>query len=134
MGFKITRLSAKYAPASVSVECTSEDGTKTYRKFPLAFGYFSNPEVLSDTLWEDYPEYFNEETIDRDRLLDAVKEIIAKAPKIDIDLTSKDEIERFKKQMDHEFDKNAILPGDPNFVYDVEEDFGEADEPCDWDD
>lgn len=53
----------------------------------------------------------------------------------DVDLNKVDEtdLERYKREMEEEFARNAIKPGDPNWKHDVQVDFGDAEEDCGWD-
>ena len=130
---KITRLACTFNPASISVEYTENGRTKKYQQFPVVFGSFSEPAALYQTLIADYPKFFNENAIPTNKLKNFVTMIIKKAPSLDLTSLPREQIERYKKQMNREFEMNAIKPGDPNFQYDMRVDFPEADEPCDWD-
>ena len=52
---------------------------------------------------------------------------------LDLQRIEEAELERYKRQMEEEFEKNAIKPGDPNWVHDKQVDFGDAEEDCGWD-
>jgi hypothetical protein len=106
---------------------------KKYGKFPVVFGPFSNEDALFERLVDDYPQFFGRKSIDPSKLRRFVQMAIQAAPQIDLDHVSKDELVLFKKQMDREFERNAIAPDDPEFQYDMQVDF-QATEPCDWDD
>ena len=54
-------------------------------------------------------------------------------PSIDLNKLSKEELDLVKGEMDVEFEKKQIKPGDENFKYDVEVDFEEGDESNEWD-
>ena len=130
---KLTRLACTFNPASVSVEYTDDGKTKKYKQFPVVFGSFSEPAALYQTLVTDYPDFFNADTINLNKLKNFVSTIIKRAPSIDLTNLSRDQIDRYKEQMNREFEMNAIKPGDPNFQYDMRVEFPDADEPCDWD-
>ena len=53
----------------------------------------------------------------------------------DVDLQHVDEtkLEKYKRLMEEEFEKNAIKPGDPKWKHDVQVEFGSAEEDCGWD-
>ena len=131
---KLTRLACTFNPASVSAEYTQDGGkTKQYKQFPVVFGPFSEPAALYETLVTDYPEYFGKSAISANKLKNFVSMINKKAPSIDLTNLSREQVDKYKQQMNREFEMNAIKPGDPNFQYDMRVDFPEADEPCDWD-
>jgi hypothetical protein len=129
---KLTRLACSFEPPSISVECVTE-GAVRYLQFPVVFGSFSDPNALFDRLTGDYPEYFGFKAISPLKLRTFVQRIVREAPSIDLDHVSKEDLLQFKRQMDVEFDRNAVKPGDPEFQYDLQVDFGGS-EPCDWDD
>ena len=81
----------------------------------------------------DYPDFFNEYSISPNKLKNFVSMIIKKAPSIDLTNLPREQIDKYKQQMNREFEMNAIKPGDPNFKYDMRVEFPEADEDCDWD-
>ena len=131
---KIIRLACTFNPASISAEYTDDRGkTKKYKQFPVVFGSFSEPMALYETLVSDYPEYFGDKAIPTNKLKNFVTMIIKKAPAIDLTTLPKEQIDRYKQQMNREFERNAIKPGDAGFEYDMRVDFPEANEPCDWD-
>ena len=130
---KLTRLACTFNPASVSVEYTEDGKTKQYKQFQVVFGSFSEPAALYQTLVTDYPDFFNEYSINPNKLKNFVSMIIKKAPSIDLTNLPREQIDKYKQQMNREFEMNAIKPGDPNFKYDMRVEFPEADEDCDWD-
>lgn len=135
MTIKILRLACTFSPeSSISIEYTDNSDLKQYRRFPVFFGSFSSPEALYQTLIDDYPDYFNKDSILPNKLKNFVSIIIKKAPTVDLTNVSKDQLVKYKNQMEREFEMNAIKPGDPNFVYDMRVDLPEPDEACDWDD
>lgn len=129
----LTRLACSFNPASISVEYTS-GSKKEYKQFPVVFGNFSEPGALFDTLVCEYPTYFGESSIHPNKLRNFIATIIQKAPKLDLTNVSKDVLDRYKQQMNREFERNAIKPDDPKFQYDMRVDFPDAEEPCEWDD
>lgn len=52
----------------------------------------------------------------------------------DLNKVPEDVLKRKKATMDEEFQKNRVKPGDKNFQYNKEVDFGGAIETCGWDD
>ena len=130
---EITQLGCNFNPASVSIEYVENGKSKKYRQFPVVFGNFSEPDALYETLVSDDPEFFHEKSIKLDKLRKFVELIIKKAPAIDLTNLSREQIDKYKQQMNREFEMNAIKPGDPDFQYDMRVDYPEADEPCDWD-
>ena len=56
-----------------------------------------------------------------------------KGDDVDLNRVEETELEKYKRLMEEEFEKNAIKPGDPNWKHDVQVDFGSADEDCGWD-
>jgi hypothetical protein len=126
------RLGCSFDPPSISVECEVE-GVVRHLQFPVVFGSFSDPNALFDRLAGDYPEYFGSAAISPLKLRRFVQQIVQAAPAIDLDHVSKENLVQFKRQMDVEFERNAIKPDDPEFQYDMQVDFA-AVEPCDWDD
>jgi hypothetical protein len=52
---------------------------------------------------------------------------------VDLQHVEETELEKYKRLMEEEFEKNAIKPGDANWQHDVQVDFGEAEEDCGWD-
>lgn len=136
MSIQITRLGAKFGSSpSVSIEYLDEGNKYQYRRFDVAFSYFSNADALYQTFITDYEMYFNKNTIDLNKFKKFIQNIIAKSPKLDLVTAKKEDIDRFKDQMNKEFEMNAIKPGDPGFQADVRVDFdvapGEVNE--DWD-
>jgi hypothetical protein len=51
----------------------------------------------------------------------------------DLSKASDEDVARAKSLMSTAFRKNQVRPGDPSFQYDVQVDFGEPEEPNDWD-
>ena len=51
-----------------------------------------------------------------------------------LNLLSKEELDKKKKKMDEYYDQNNIKVGDKNFQYDVRKDFDVDGYPADWDD
>mmetsp|Transcript_23226 Transcript_23226/g.36326 ORF Transcript_23226/g.36326 Transcript_23226/m.36326 type:complete len:169 (+) Transcript_23226:473-979(+) len=62
-------------------------------------------------------------------------EITRKLAGDDVDLQNvdPDELVDYKAQMEVEFEKRAIKPGDPRFQHDVQMDFSEPEEDAGWD-
>ena len=116
---EIKSLACSFEPPSISIEYLDSRKNTLYRKFNVAFAYFSNAVALRDTLIKDYSEFFNEKT---------------KAPKIDLKGKDISLIEQYKAQMQREFEMNVIKPGDPEFVYDLKVDFEPGSSENDWDD
>lgn len=133
MSIKILRLACTFKPVSVSIEYTENGGEKKYRQFPVVFSSFTQPNALYETLISEYPTYFNEQSILPNKLKNFTKMIIEKSPSVDLRNVSKEELDKYKSVMNREFEMNAIKPGDPDFVYDMQVDLGEANEECDWD-
>ena len=50
-----------------------------------------------------------------------------------LNLLSKEELDKKKKKMDEYYDQNNIKVGDKNFQYDVRKDFDVDGYPADWD-
>jgi hypothetical protein len=130
---KIVRLAGSFQPPSISIEYIESGSKLKYRKFPVAFGNFSDPVALFETLTNDYPEYFNAASISPKKLKTFIDIIINQCPPIDLTTVTQEERDAFKRQMEQEFALHAVKPGDPDFKYDLQEDVV-ADEPCDWDD
>lgn len=130
---EIKRVAATFREPSISIEFRDENGKLNYRRFPVAFSYFTNPEAFYKTLITDYPDYFNEQSIKPEKLRNFVDTIIQKSPKLDLAYSTKEEIDRFKQQMNREFEMNVIKRDDPNYVYDVQEDFEQGEGNFDWD-
>lgn len=133
MGIKITRLGATFNPPSISIEYQENSKQLKYRQFPVVFASFSDPNAVYQTLVSDYPEFFNSKTILERKLKKFVQLIVSKAPSIDITATSREVIDQFKHIMDKEFESHAIKPGDPEYKYDVQEEYNPV-EPSEWDD
>lgn len=130
----ITRLACKFKPPSISIEYLDASNTKKYQQFEVMFAKFSEPHALFKTLTTDYASYFNENTIPLRKLMHFIRDIIKRAPSIDLTEQPRETIEKFKVQMNKEFELNQIKPGDPGYQYDLQEDFGDPEEPCEWDD
>ena len=131
---KITRLAATFGKNPfICIEY--DDGNKLqYLKFSVVFSHFSNVEALYQTLVTDYPDYFNENTIELTKLHNFVEKIIMACPELDLRTATKAQVDKFKEQMNREFEMNVIKPGDPGFEYDMRVDLdnnGEVKE--DWD-
>jgi len=131
---EIKSLACSFEPPSISIEYLDSRKNTLYRKFNVAFAYFSNAIALRDTLIKDYSEFFNEKTINSEKLLKFTEYIISKAPKIDLKGKDISLIEQYKAQMQREFEMNVIKPGDPEFVYDLKVDFEPGSSDNDWDD
>lgn len=124
MTVKITRLGAKFGSSpSVSIEYLDENNKYQYRRFDVAFSYFSNKDALYQTFVTDYEMYFNKDSIDQNKLKKFIQNIIEKSPKLDLGKAKKEDIDRFKDQMNKEFEMNVIKPGDPGYQDDVRVDF-----------
>ena len=119
---EILRVGATYKPPSVSMEYNDKHGSLCYRRFPVIFAQFTDPAILG------------EDVFPKKKLNRFITDLIRSCPEVDLAKENKATIEMYKKQMEREFDANAIDPEDPNFVYDVQEDFTPDDEPNDWDD
>jgi len=52
---------------------------------------------------------------------------------VDLNKVEESELGKYKRLMEEEFKKNAIKPGDTNWVHDVQVNFGDAEEDCGWD-
>ena len=135
MSFKISRLAATYGKSPfICIEYYDKNGKPQYRKFSVVFSYFTNRDALYQTLITDYPDYFNEKTIEPQKLKKFVDNIISNSPKLDLANADKDEIDKFKEQMNREFEMNVIKPGDPGYQYDMKVDFDTGGEQnMDWD-
>ena len=51
-----------------------------------------------------------------------------------LNLLSKEELDKKKKKMDEYYEQNNIKVGDKNFQYDVRKDFDNKEGPAEWDD
>ena len=51
-----------------------------------------------------------------------------------LNLLSKEELDKKKKKMDEYYEQNNIKVGDKNFQYDVRKDFNNDECPAEWDD
>lgn len=132
-GGKISRIAAQYDPSAICIEFADSKGKMKYLRFNVAFAYFTVPDALVLTLTTDYEEYFNEKCIPRDKLNKFIHTVIEKAPKKDLANSNKEEIDKFKEQMNREFEMNVIKPGDPGYKFDVQEDFSPGEDAFDWD-
>ena len=132
---KITRLAATFGKSPfICIEYSDDNGKMQYRKFSVVFAGFSNKEALYQTLVTDYPDFFNENTIELGKLHNFVDKIITACPELDLRTASKDQVNQFKEQMNREFEMNVIKPGDEGFQYDMRVDFGDdGDKNMDWD-
>ena len=131
---KILRIGAKFNPSSISIEYNDGSSYLKYRSFDIALANFSIADGIVQTMEKKFSNYFNPQTIPHEKLLKFVKSVIAQAPNINLAAADLETREKYKEQMNVEFEKNQIKPGDPDYQYDIVEDFGEPEEDCDWDD
>jgi hypothetical protein len=126
-------LGCTFRPSSIAIEFTQSSPQKQYQTLEIPFAKFTDPATLSERLITDHSAFFNTASIHPNKLKHFVFNIIQRAPEIDLRLVPKDELTRYKEQMNREFEANAIKPTDPRFQRDVRVDFGPATEPSDWD-
>jgi hypothetical protein len=132
---KISRLGCKFRPPAIWIEYTKDSAKKQYHQFPIAFGRFSDPRALFVTLTTDFATWFNETSIQPNKLKHFIHNMLERAPDVDLRDLTREELVNYKEQMNREFELNAIKPGDPGFQYDLRDEVDEADKvPCDWDD
>ena len=132
---KITRLAATFGKNPfICIEYADDNESMQYRKFAVSFSHFSNKDALYQTLITDYPQFFNKDTIELNKLQNFVNIIIDKCPELDLRTATKAQIDKFKEQMNREYEMNVIKPGDPGFEYDMRVEFdNDGETNMDWD-
>lgn len=89
MSIQILRLASTFRPASISIEYRVGKSTPKYKQFPVVFDSFSDPKTVFQILINDYPNYFNENTIELKKLQKFVQQIIRKSPSIGSSFSNK---------------------------------------------
>lgn len=129
------RISSQTSLSSKSKQLPSPDTSPAQKRRPAMPNLDSDSEASGDN---SLPVLSVEPT-PRDRENRQLKSNSNSSPKRavnpdeDLNKLDDEELERIKKEMDREFEKNRIKPDDPDFEYDKPRDFGPPKEDCEWD-
>jgi hypothetical protein len=126
-------LGCTFHPSSIAIEFTRDSQQKQYETFEIPFANFTDPATLYERLITEHASFFNSTSIPLNKLKHFVFDIIQRAPPMDLTQVSRDELTKYKEQMNREYEANAIKPTDPGFQRDVRVDFEPPTEPSDWD-
>eukprot|EP00163_Fabomonas_tropica_P011815 TRINITY_DN2272_c0_g1_i16.p1 TRINITY_DN2272_c0_g1~~TRINITY_DN2272_c0_g1_i16.p1 ORF type:complete len:152 (-),score=36.68 TRINITY_DN2272_c0_g1_i16:43-498(-) len=92
----------------------------------------SDPAQVTDALIKRHEAYLGKGIVPRKQVQRLVAKLVER--KGDLQQVPEEELKRIKDEMEKDFEKNALKPGDEGYVHDVRKDFGEAESDCEWDD
>mmetsp|Transcript_14938 Transcript_14938/g.22478 ORF Transcript_14938/g.22478 Transcript_14938/m.22478 type:complete len:146 (+) Transcript_14938:53-490(+) len=135
----VRRFAIKYSPPTLVVEYKS--GSSIFlKKIRIKKRKNITEERICDKLMEMYPSVLGPDKIDKEQLLDLIKLLLTDngsedliTDDVDLNKVDDEKLMKAKAQMDVNFEKHRILPGDPGYVWDKQVEFEEGDEDCDWD-
>jgi hypothetical protein len=96
MGVRILRLAIEYTSGSTG---------KQYKQFQITFASFTDPRTLYETLITTHKDFFNPSSISPGKLKHFLSQMIKRAPSVDLREVSKEELTKYKEQMNRELTK-----------------------------
>ena len=152
-GIKIKKCGIKFDPPSLLINYEKEDGKLRLRTMPLRnFTKTTSVPQAADELLSNSGHIQILKKITRSQLerlitiiSDKLKGMSLEAslarndemeqidPTEDLNKVDEEALRRKKSLMENTFEKHQTKPGDEDYVYDKEVEFGEAVETCEWD-
>ena len=124
------RFGISYSPPQIVVEYNKPSKNKLYHH-KIKIKNLTNDSKISDIVDDIYKKHGQYLNKTKKTANDYRKEFNLDE---NLNLLSKEELDKKKKKMDEYYEQNNIKVGDKNFKYDVRKDFDVGVYPADWDD
>ena len=149
------RFGISYSPPQIVVEYNKPSKNKLYHH-KIKIKNLTKEKKISDIVNEVYTKhgpYLNNQKVNKVKIIQLIEKLRLKCLEAEVktkktvndykndfdldenlNLLSKEELDKKKKKMDEYYEQNNIKVGDKNFKYDVRKDFDIGPYPADWDD